>query len=50
MFNNLAGFGEKIGSQLPISNGMNPAKIVAYYVDFKLTYGEMVKLCVLFIK
>ncbi len=29
---------------------MNPYKIVAYYVDFVLTYGKVVKLCVLFIR
>jgi hypothetical protein len=29
---------------------MNPFKFVAYYVDFELTYGKVVKLFVLFIR
>ncbi len=29
---------------------MNPAIIMVYYVDFKLTYEEMLKLAVLFIR
>ncbi|MEN9920981.1 MAG: hypothetical protein RL538_874 [Candidatus Parcubacteria bacterium] len=29
---------------------MNPTKIVAYYVNFELSYGEVVKLFVLFIR
>lgn len=29
---------------------MIPTKIVAYYIDFELTYGKVVKLLVLFIR
>jgi hypothetical protein len=29
---------------------MNTSKIVAYYADFELTYGEMVNLFVMFIR